>query len=91
MGSTVRTILLSLSFFYPVVHFCRYLTPRLTPLLRLADLAGNQVIKFGIESKRSCPETSTEVFRNNLVEALREMRDICERGQPAGEEGKAKL
>ncbi|ORY88754.1 acyltransferase ChoActase/COT/CPT [Leucosporidium creatinivorum] len=44
-------------------------------------LAGNQIIKFGIESKHSCAETSTEVFRNNLVEALREMKAVCEQGQ----------
>ncbi|GAA6058072.1 hypothetical protein JCM3770_002247 [Rhodotorula araucariae] len=45
-------------------------------------LAGDKVIKFGIESKVSCPETSTETFRQNLVEALREMRHACEEGQP---------
>ncbi|KPV76238.1 uncharacterized protein RHOBADRAFT_34865 [Rhodotorula graminis WP1] len=61
-------------------------------------LAGNQVIKFGIESKVSCKETSTEVFRRNLTEALREMRQACEEGQspPAPEQegasaGTAKL
>lgn len=52
----------------------------LTPNL-LVDLAGNQIIKFGIESKHSCAETSTEVFRSNLVEALREMKAVCEQGQ----------
>ncbi|BGP38767.1 hypothetical protein JCM10449v2_002704 [Rhodotorula kratochvilovae] len=45
-------------------------------------LAGSEVIKFGIESKVSCAETSTETFRQNLVEALREMRQVCEEGQP---------
>lgn len=52
-----------------------------TDRLGLADLAGNQVIKFGLESKRSCAETSTEVFRNNLIEAMRDMRAVCEQGQ----------
>ncbi|GAA5867179.1 hypothetical protein JCM3774_002360 [Rhodotorula dairenensis] len=45
-------------------------------------LAGDKVIKFGIESKVSCPETSTDVFRRNLVEAMREMRAVCEQGLP---------
>ncbi|GAA6034359.1 hypothetical protein JCM8097_002687 [Rhodosporidiobolus ruineniae] len=60
-------------------------------------LAGDKVIKFGIESKISDPSTSTETFRANLVEALREMRRVCEEGQPVveaaagGGEGKAKL
>lgn len=39
------------------------------------------MVKFGIESKVSCPETSTDVFRQNLVEAMREMRAVCEQGQ----------
>ncbi|BGP14742.1 hypothetical protein JCM10213v2_002693 [Rhodosporidiobolus nylandii] len=57
-------------------------------------LAGDKVIKFGIESKVSCPTTSTETFRANLVEAMREMRKVCEEGQPLATEGdaaKAKL
>ncbi|GAA5828338.1 hypothetical protein JCM11251_006204 [Rhodosporidiobolus azoricus] len=61
-------------------------------------LAGDKVIKFGIESKLSCPSTDTDKFRKNLVEAMREMRRVCEEGQlPAiaadgqGGEGKAKL
>ncbi|GAA6014251.1 hypothetical protein JCM10207_006147 [Rhodosporidiobolus poonsookiae] len=48
-------------------------------------LAGDKVIKFGIESKVSCAETSTDKFRSNLIEALREMRKVCEEGQPAVE------
>ena len=47
-----------------------------------ADLAGNKVIKFGIESKHSEPSTSTAMFRDKLCEALREMRIVCEQGQP---------
>jgi carnitine O-acetyltransferase len=53
-------------------------------------LAGNKIIKFGIESKRSCPETSTLKFRSNLIEALREMREVCEKGQ-IEVDGSAKL
>ncbi|GAA5914862.1 hypothetical protein JCM6882_007824 [Rhodosporidiobolus microsporus] len=61
-------------------------------------LAGDKVIKFGIESKVSCATTSTDEFRKNLVEAMREMRKVCEEGLPPpaaegeGAEGKkAKL
>lgn len=61
------------------------------PSLSLTDLAGDKLVKFGIESKRSCESTSTDVFRSNLVDALREMRVACEEGQPpapsAGAEG----
>lgn len=49
-----------------------------------ADLTGSEILKFGIESKRSNPTTSTAVFRCNLVEALREMREVCEKGQSVG-------
>lgn len=48
----------------------------------IEDLAGGKVVKFGIESKRSCPTTSTEKFRGKIVEALREMREVCEKGVP---------
>ncbi|KAH7884455.1 acyltransferase ChoActase/COT/CPT [Phlebopus sp. FC_14] len=34
-------------------------------------------IKFCIESKHSCPTTSTHAFVAQIVEALRDMRDIC--------------
>ncbi|KAF8591074.1 acyltransferase ChoActase/COT/CPT [Ramaria rubella] len=32
---------------------------------------------FGIESKRSCPATSTEQYKKALAESLREMRALC--------------
>ncbi|GAA5912502.1 choline/carnitine O-acyltransferase [Sporobolomyces salmoneus] len=59
-------------------------------------LAGDKLVKFGIESKVSNPETSTETFRENLVQALREMREVCEKGippppSPAAEGEKPKL
>ena len=44
------------------------------------DLAGLNVLKFGIESKRGSKETSTDKFRLAVIEALREMRKICEQG-----------
>ncbi|KAK4701996.1 hypothetical protein P7C70_g4233, partial [Phenoliferia sp. Uapishka_3] len=44
-------------------------------------LAGSKVVKFGIESKRSCEETSTAIFRDNVVAAMRQMREVCEKGQ----------
>jgi hypothetical protein len=44
------------------------------------DLAGPELIKFGIESKRFCEETSTEGFIDAISLALDDMRDICEQG-----------
>lgn len=41
------------------------------------DLAGPDLIKFGIESKKSCEETSTEGFISAIALALHDMRDIC--------------
>ncbi|KAI0069154.1 acyltransferase ChoActase/COT/CPT [Artomyces pyxidatus] len=40
-------------------------------------LSGPHIIKFGIESKHSCPETSTALFQAALSEALRDMRTVC--------------
>ncbi|KAF8501679.1 carnitine acetyltransferase [Russula emetica] len=42
-----------------------------------ADLSGPDLIKFGIESKLSCTETSTALFQRVIVGALREMRVLC--------------
>lgn len=44
------------------------------------DLAGPDLIKFGIESKKSCKETSTEAFINAVALALHDMRDIFMEG-----------
>ncbi|WVQ95947.1 hypothetical protein IAU59_003046 [Kwoniella sp. CBS 9459] len=41
-------------------------------------LAGQYLVKFGIESKYSCDKTSTQRFKHNVVQALRDMRRICE-------------
>nr|XP_019003669.1 carnitine acetyltransferase [Kwoniella mangroviensis CBS 8507]OCF67130.1 carnitine acetyltransferase [Kwoniella mangroviensis CBS 8507] len=51
-------------------------------------LAGPYLVKFGIESKFSCDKTSTQRFKHNIVQALRDMRKVCE---AAGEESKARL
>ncbi|KAI9512075.1 acyltransferase ChoActase/COT/CPT [Russula earlei] len=40
-------------------------------------LCGPDLIKFGIESKFSCAETSTRTFQNAIASALREMRQLC--------------
>ncbi|KAI8048676.1 acyltransferase ChoActase/COT/CPT [Syncephalis plumigaleata] len=37
-----------------------------------------KVIQFGIESKKSCPETGTQRFRASLTKVLQEMRVTCE-------------
>ncbi|WVQ84423.1 hypothetical protein IAT38_006575 [Cryptococcus sp. DSM 104549] len=52
-------------------------------------LAGPHLIKFGIESKYSCDKTSTQRFKHNIVQALRDMRAVCEAG--AGADARAKL
>ena len=41
------------------------------------DTAGPGVIKFGIESKKSRKETSTEALIDAIALALQEMRDVC--------------
>lgn len=41
------------------------------------DLAGANILKFGIESKRSSQLTSTDRFKQHLTRALLEMRDVC--------------
>ena len=50
-----------------------YLAILTTPL----DLAGANMLKFGIESKRSSQLTSTDRFKQHLTTALLEMRDVC--------------
>ncbi|WWD20394.1 hypothetical protein CI109_104870 [Kwoniella shandongensis] len=53
-------------------------------------LAGPHLVKFGIESKYSCDKTSTQRFKHNIAQALRDMRRVCE--VAAGvEDVKAKL
>ena len=49
-------------------------------LLFHQDTAGPELIKFGIESKKSWKETSTEAFINAVALALKDMRDICVKG-----------
>jgi hypothetical protein len=53
-----------------------------------SDLAGPDLIKFGIESKRSCEETSTETLIDAITLALEDMRGVCVEGldptQPTG-------
>nr|XP_019043447.1 carnitine acetyltransferase [Kwoniella bestiolae CBS 10118]OCF22377.1 carnitine acetyltransferase [Kwoniella bestiolae CBS 10118] len=53
-------------------------------------LAGPYLVKFGIESKFSCDKTSTQRFKHNIVQALRDMRRVCEAAADAGE-SKARL
>ncbi|KZP25211.1 acyltransferase ChoActase/COT/CPT [Athelia psychrophila] len=42
-----------------------------------ADLAGPDVIKFGVETKHSSRLTSTEVFKAAISASLREVRQLC--------------
>ncbi|KAJ3008816.1 hypothetical protein NUW54_g3015 [Trametes sanguinea] len=34
-------------------------------------------IRFGIESKHSCPQTSTQLFKTAIADALEDMRALC--------------
>jgi carnitine O-acetyltransferase len=44
----------------------------------MIDQPGKHLVKFGIESKVSSEITSTRRFKHHLVQALRDMRRICE-------------
>ena len=46
-------------------------------LTTFIDLAGANMLKFGIESKRNSQLTSTDRFKQHLTIALLEMRDVC--------------
>ncbi|KDN48598.1 hypothetical protein RSAG8_02585, partial [Rhizoctonia solani AG-8 WAC10335] len=54
-------------------------------------LAGPKLIKFGIESKHSCPTTSTADFKAKVVESLREMKALFKELETVDGAGKAKL
>jgi hypothetical protein len=41
------------------------------------DLAGPDMIKFGIESKHSSPKMSTKEFQHAISVALEDMRRVC--------------
>ncbi|CAH7686690.1 acyltransferase ChoActase/COT/CPT [Phakopsora pachyrhizi] len=42
-------------------------------------LIGSKLVKFGIETKRSDERTGSEEFGSFLIEALRDIRELCER------------
>lgn len=44
------------------------------------DLAGPDIVKFGVESKHSCPLTSTTAFQEIIAGAMRDMRMVCLKG-----------
>ena len=43
----------------------------------VVDLSGSDLIKFGVESKLSCAETSTATFQRAIASALHEMKQVC--------------
>ena len=51
-------------------------------------MAGPNLIKFGLESKISCPTTSTARFKHRIVQAFRDLRRVAEAN---AEQDKAKL
>ena len=52
-------------------------------LMSYLDTAGSEVIKFGVESKHSCPNTSTSIFKEALSSALLEMQLLCSQASQA--------
>lgn len=61
-----------------VVLCCDYKMKSRKLRMSLLDMAGPHLIKFGIESKFSCEKTSTQRFKHNIVQVLRDMRAVCE-------------
>ena len=51
------------------------------------DLIGPRAVKFCVESKHSCPTTSTRLFTEHVADALRDMREICLSAGKSDEEG----
>lgn len=49
------------------------------PHTLFSDLAGPDIIKFGIESKYSCSLTSTPRFKAAIHTALVDMQSVCSR------------
>ena len=46
-------------------------------ILHYADMPAADRLRFGIESKYSCPDTSTQLFKTAITDALHDMRDLC--------------
>ena len=55
--------------------------------LQRIDLIRPHAVKFCVESKHSCPTTSTRVFIEHVIEALRDMREICLSATKSGQQG----
>jgi len=51
-------------------------------------LTGAELLKFGIESKRSSPLTSTKHFKQMIAESLEEMKVVCLEGMYENQESK---
>ncbi|KAL4063023.1 acyltransferase ChoActase/COT/CPT [Scleroderma yunnanense] len=55
-------------------------------------LIAPSLVRFCVDSKHSCPSTSTHAFMTELVNALRDMKEICLNAQRCDEEpGDAKV
>ncbi|KAF8440414.1 acyltransferase ChoActase/COT/CPT [Boletus edulis BED1] len=52
-------------------------------------LIGPHAVKFCVESKHSCPTTSTHVFIEHVADALRDMREICLSANKSGQAGES--
>lgn len=49
------------------------------------DMSGPDLIKFGVESKKSSPATSTAELHQEIAQALRDMQSVCLQGMPAAQ------
>jgi hypothetical protein len=69
---------------------CSPFPPSLPLLPPTSYLPGPNLIKFGIESKRSASNTATHAFKVRIWDALVEMRSFCEQANVSeGGEGVA--
>lgn len=59
-----------------IFMFCWHPHP-LIDFSMIVDLPGRDIIKFGIESKHSCPSTSTQLFSDALTQSLIDLRELC--------------
>lgn len=48
-------------------------------------MSGPDLIKFGVESKKSSPATSTAELHQEIAQALRDMQSVCLQGMPAAQ------
>jgi hypothetical protein len=88
LSGLVRRIMMATG---STVRFPLFSTRSKEPKPSTPDLAGPDIVKFGIESKHSCHETSTKQFKEAIVDAMQDVRIICEHAQVETGEVNSKL